>query len=288
MDKIYLVCTRSAISASALTYIINQSPQFYNIVHNNLWLEEDGDHFDTAKIIEDWWNIPNTFDTYNHDVRNNENIKLETLQKLCNQWQTLQTGKHIALFTHATNTADIIKWRDEYNLPITVVTTIMGNNCYKYMDLFLKREYNDEMNEFINLFEAWKHLYNQFLAQDAMWSEHADVTLAMDDWLDNPSVVYYALNIFPNNNVQTWVDEYKVDNQYHKWDIKVNDVTNKLKTMCYIYGKYESLFHSNQARKLFALSVLESVRKQHNYGLTDIQQVVNLTENIIRKQLTLA
>lgn len=288
MDKIYLVCTRSAISASALTYIINQSPQFYNIVHNNLWLEEDGDHFDTAKIIEDWWNIPNTFDTYNHDVRNNENIKLETLQKLCNQWQTLQTGKHIALFTHATNTADIIKWRDEYNLPITVVTTIMGNNCYKYMDLFLKREYNDEMNEFINLFEAWKHLYNQFLAQDAMWSEHADVTLAMDDWLDNPSVTYYALNIFPNNNVQTWVDEYKVDNQYHKWDIKVNDVTNKLKTMCYIYGKYESLFHSNQARKLFALSVLESVRKQHNYGLTDIQQVVNLTENIIRKQLTLA
>jgi hypothetical protein len=156
------------------------------------------------------------------------------------------------------------------------------------MDLFLKREYNDEMNEFINLFEAWKHLYNQFLAQDAMWSEHADVTLAMDDWLDNPSVVYHALNIFPNNNVQTWIDEYKVDNQYHEWDIKVNDVTNKLKTMCYIYGKYESLFHSNQARKLFALSVLESVRNQHGIGLTDIDQVVNLTENIIRKQLTLA
>ena len=144
------------------------------------------------------------------------------------------------------------------------------------------------MNEFINLFEAWKHLYNQFLAQDTMWAEHADVVLAMDDWLDNPSVVYHALNIFPNNNMQTWTDEYKVDNKYHKWDIKVNDVTNKLKTMCYIYGKYESLFHSNQARKLFALSVLESVRKQHNHGLTDIHQVVNLTENIIRKSLTLA
>jgi len=288
MNQIYLVCTRSAISASALTYIINQSPQFYNIVHKNLFLQEDGDHFDTAKIIEDWWNVPSMFSAYNPDVRNNENIKLETLQNLCNEWQKLQTGKHIAFFTHATNTADIMKWRDEHNLPITVVTTIMGNNCYKYMDLFLKREYNDEMNEFINLFEAWKHLYNQFLAQDTMWSEHADVVLAMDDWLDNPSVVYHALNIFPNNNVQTWIDEYKVDNQYHEWDIKVNDVTNKLKTMCYIYGKYESLFHSNQARKLFALSVLESVRSQHNHRLTDIHQVVNLTENIIRKSLTLA
>jgi len=53
MNQIYLVCTRSAISASALTYIINQSPQFYNVVHKNLFLQEDGDHFDTAKIIED-------------------------------------------------------------------------------------------------------------------------------------------------------------------------------------------------------------------------------------------
>ena len=77
MNQIYLVCTRSAISASALTYIINQSPQFYNVVHKNLWLDEAGSKFKDATVIEDWWNIPKTFaNFYNHDVRNNENIKL--------------------------------------------------------------------------------------------------------------------------------------------------------------------------------------------------------------------
>ena len=57
MNQIYLVCTRSAISASALTYIINQSPQFYNVVHNNLWLDEAGSKFKDATVINDWWNV---------------------------------------------------------------------------------------------------------------------------------------------------------------------------------------------------------------------------------------
>jgi len=290
MSQIYLVCTRSAISASALTYIINQSPQFYNVVHNNLWLKEAGSKFADATVIEDWWNIPNSFaKTYNHDVRNNENIKLETLQNLCNEWDNLHTGKHIALFTHATNTGDIIKWKNKYNLPITVVTTIMGASCYPYMDLFLKREYNNEMNEYVNLFQTWKHLYNQFLAQDAMWSVFADVVLAMDDWLNDPSVAYFALDISPNNNMKAWVTEYKQLNNFNKWDIGINNVTNKLKTMCYIYGKYESLFHTNQEKKLFAIATLESITAYKGKNvITSIEQIVDNTQKTIRKQLTLA
>ena len=288
MSQIYLVCTRSAISASALTYIINQSPQFYNVVHNNLWLNEAGSKFKDATVIEDWWNIPKSFaKTYNYDVRNNENIKLETLQNLCNEWENLHTGKHIALFTHATNTADIIKWRNEHELPITVVTTIMGKNCYRYMDLFLKREYSDEMNKFVSLFDTWKYVYNQFLSQDVTWAEHADVVLAMDDWLDNPAVTYFALGIFHNYNMKIWVEEYKMANGYEEWDLSLTGTTNRLKTMCYIFGKYEGLFQYTQEKRLFALATLESGKSYEENEITDIQQIVDNTQKIIRKQLTL-
>jgi len=288
MSQIYLVCTRSAISASALTYIINQSPQFYNVVHNNLWLKEAGSKFADATVIEDWWNIPNSFaKTYNHDVRNNENIKLETLQNLCNEWDNLHTGKHIALFTHATNTADIIKWRNEHELPITVVTTIMGENCYHYIDLFLQREYSNEMNKFVSLFDTWKYLYNQFLSQDVTWAEHADVVLAMDDWLNDPAVTYFALGIFPNHNMKIWVEEYKMANGYEGWNLSLTSTTNRLKTMCYIFGKYESLFQYTQEKRLFALATLESGKSYKENEITDIQQIVDNTQKIIRKQLTL-
>tara|TARA_B110000438_G_scaffold207059_1_gene198801 strand:+ start:45 stop:902 length:858 start_codon:yes stop_codon:yes gene_type:complete len=285
MTQIYLVCTRSAISASALTYIINQSPQFYNVVHNNLWLREKGTQFENAVIIEDWWNIPNTFaNTYNHDVRNNENIKLETLQNLCNKWENLNTDKHIALFTHATNTADIMQWRDEYNLPITVVTTIMGNNCYLYMDLFLKREFNFDMNEYVNLLNTWKYIYNQFLSQDMFWSKHADIVFEMNDWLNDPSVVYSGLGISHNHNMKFWLDQYKQLNGYHEWDIQLNNIENKCKTMCYIYGKYESLFNTNPAKKLFAIAILKSVQ----FHDTDLEQIVDNIQKTVRKQLTFA
>lgn len=288
MSQIYLVCTRSAISASALTYIINQSPQFYNVVHNNLWLNEAGSKFKDATVIEDWWNIPKSFaKTYNHDVRNNENIKLETLQNLCNEWGNLHTGKHIALFTHATNTADIIKWRNEHELPITVVTTIMGENCYHYIDLFLQREYSNEMNKFVSLFDTWKYLYNQFLSQDVTWAEHADVVLAMDDWLNDPAVTYFALGIFPNHNMKIWVEEYKMANGYEEWNLSLTSTTNRLKTMCYIFGKYESLFQYTQEKRLFALATLESGKSYKENEITDIQQIVDNTQKIIRKQLTL-
>ena len=290
MNQIYLVCTRSAISASALTYIINSSPQFYNVVHKNLWLDEAGSKFKDATVIEDWWNIPKTFTNfYNHDVRNNENIKLETLQTLCNEWQQLETGKHIALFTHATNTADIMQWRDEHNLPITVVTTIMGTGFYSYIDLFLKREYSDEMNKFVNIFDTWKYIYNQFLANDIKWSAHSDCVLEMDNWLNDPAVVYSKLAIEPNYNMKVWATEYKQANSYDKWDVKVTNTANRLKTICYIYGTYHSLFHTNQSKKLFAIATYDSVMTFISEDdIIDLQQIVDKTQKTIRKQLTLA
>jgi len=290
MNQIYLVCTRSAISASALTYIINSSPQFYNVVHKNLWLDEAGSKFKDATVIEDWWNIPKTFTNfYNHDVRNNENIKLETLQTLCNEWQQLETGKHIALFTHATNTADIMQWRNEHNLPITVVTTIMGPGFYSYMDLFLKREYSDEMNKFVNVFDTWKHIYNQFLANDIKWSAHTDCVLEMDNWLNDPAVVYSKLAIESNYNMKVWADEYKQANSYSTWDVKVTNTANRLKTICNIYGTYENLFHTNQSKKLFAIATYDSVMSfQSEDDIINLQQIVDKTQKTIRKQLTLA
>jgi len=290
MNQIYLVCTRSAISASALTYIINSSPQFYNVVHKNLWLDEAGSKFKDATVIEDWWNIPKTFTNfYNHDVRNNENIKLETLQTLCNEWQQLETGKHIALFTHATNTADIMQWRNEHNLPITVVTTIMGPGFYSYMDLFLKREYSDEMNKFVNVFDTWKYIYNQFLANDIKWSAHTDCVLEMDNWLNDPAVVYSKLAIESNYNMKVWADEYKQANSYSTWNVKVTNTANRLKTICNIYGTYENLFHTNQSKKLFAIATYDSVMSfQSEDDIINLQQIVDKTQKTIRKQLTLA
>jgi len=290
MNQIYLVCTRSAISASALTYIINSSPQFYNVVHKNLWLDEAGSKFKDATVIEDWWNIPKTFTNfYNHDVRNNENIKLETLQTLCNEWQQLETGKHIALFTHATNTADIMQWRNEHNLPITVVTTIMGPGFYSYMDLFLKREYSDEMIKFVNVFDTWKYIYNQFLANDIKWSAHTDCVLEMDNWLNDPAVVYSKLAIESNYNMKVWADEYKQANSYSTWDVKVTNTANRLKTICNIYGTYENLFHTNQSKKLFAIATYDSVMSfQSEDDIINLQQIVDKTQKTIRKQLTLA
>ena len=206
MNHIYLVCTRSAISASALTYIINQSPQFYNITHHNLYIDENG-KFNKAVTVNDWWNISYEYDKiYNKDARNNETMSLDTLKSLCDNW-TIE--KDIALFTHATNTKDIIKWRDEFNLPIKVVTTIMGKNCFNYLDMYLKREYSSIMNTFTDLFDTWKHIYNQFLTIDTIWSTDADYVLEMHDWLNDPKVVYDKLNIANNTHIAQWVNEYK-------------------------------------------------------------------------------
>tara|TARA_B110000037_G_C17026561_1_gene467629 strand:+ start:118 stop:987 length:870 start_codon:yes stop_codon:yes gene_type:complete len=289
MNQIYLVCTRSAISASALTYIINQSPEFYNVVHNNLWITETGSEFNDAIVIEDWWNIPTGYEksTYTHDVRNNEHMELNTLRSLSDDWAKLETNKNLALFTHATNTADIIKWRNEHNLPIIVITTTMGVQSYKYVDLFLKREYSDEMNKFVSLFDTWKYIYDQYSSMDIEWAKHADVVLAMNDWLGDPNITYSKLGIEKNHNIKSWVNEYLVLNGYEEWNIRWHELPNKLKTLGYVYAEYESLFHTTPGKKLFALSILETV-KYNDDTITDVQQVIDKTEKIIRNQLTFA
>ena len=288
MNQIYLVCTRSAISASALTYIINRSPQCYNVVHNNLWLDEAGSKFSNATVIDDWWNIPLEYaKTYTHDVRNNEHMQLDTLRSLSDDWAKLNTSKSIALFTHATNTADIIKWRNEHNLPVTIITTIMGAGSYKYMDLFLKREYSDEMNKFVSLFDTWKYVCSQYSSMDPTWAKHADVVLAMDDWLDSASATFVSLGIEHDYNIKLWLTEYKMKNGYEEWDLASHSIASKLKTLSYVYGKYERLFSTTPGKKLFALAILESVRFNDD-TITDIQQVIAKTQKIIRNQLTFA
>ena len=289
MNQIYLVCTRSAISASALVYIINQSPQFYSVVHNNLYITETGSEFSDAIVIEDWWNIPEEYEksTYTHDVRNNEHMELDTLRSLSDNWAKLETNKNLALFTHATNTADIIKWRNEHNLPIVVITTTMGLQSYKYIDLFLKREYSDEMNKFISLADTWKYIYDQYSSMDLHWAKHADAVLAMDDWLGTPVTAYKKLGIEENHNIKFWVREYLTLNGYEEWNIRWHELPNKLKTLGHVYAEYEHLFQTTPGKKLFALSILEVV-KYNDDSITDVQQVVDKTEKIIRNQLTFA
>jgi len=281
MNHIYLVCTRSAISASALTYIINQSPQFYNTTHHNLYIDENGT-FNKAVTINDWWNISYGYDKiYNKDVRNNETMSLDTLRTLCDNWTI---DKDIALFTHATNTNDIMKWRDEFNLPVKVITTVMGKNCFNYLDMYLKREYSSIMNKFTDLFDTWKHVYTQFLSIDTMWSTNADYVLEMHDWLDDPKIVYDKLNIHSNTHIIQWVKEYKMVNSYTELDIDKNNVSNKLKTICYIYHKYEYMLHNDMAKRLFAIAIFECVNewKENN----TMQNIINNVANKARLNLT--
>jgi hypothetical protein len=276
MKHIYLVCTRSAISASALTYIINQSPQFYNTTHHNLYIDENGT-FNKAVTINDWWNISYEYDK----IYNNETMSLDTLRTLCDNWTI---DKDIALFTHATNTNDIMKWRDEFNLPVKVITTVMGKNCFNYLDMYLKREYSSIMNKFTDLFDTWKHVYTQFLSIDTMWSTNADYVLEMHDWLDDPKIVYDKLNIHSNTHIIQWVKEYKMVNSYTELDIDKNNVSNKLKTICYIYHKYEYMLHNDMAKRLFAIAIFECVNewKENN----TMQNIINNVANKARLNLT--
>ena len=87
--------------------------------------------------------------------------------------------------------------------------------------------------------------------------------------------------------MKSWLQEYKQANEYHEWDIQKNNVENKCKTMCYIYRKYESLFHTNPAKKLFAMAILKSVQF-NDTDYNDLEQIVYNIQNTIRKQLTLA
>ncbi len=140
------------------------------------------------------------------------------------------------------------------------------------------------MNKFTDLFDTWKHVYTQFLSIDTMWSTNADYVLEMHDWLDDPKIVYDKLNIHSNTHIIQWVKEYKMVNSYTELDIDKNNVSNKLKTICYIYNKYEYMLHNDMAKRLFAIAIFECVNewKENN----TMQNIINNVANKARLNLT--
>lgn len=268
MKKVYLVCTRSAITASALTYIINQSPDFYKQIHNNLWLEEHSKYFGTAHIINDWWNVSDRLKTvYNKDFRNNDEMEEQTLIDLCNVWDSIETNKHICLFTHARNTDDIIKYRDKNKLPIVVITTLMGERSYPYIPAFLKREYNDEMNDFEHWLSAWVYTYNQVIVQDTVWREHCDVAFEMDDWLNKTWTIYDTLDVTRCEDINLWVHQYLLSNNsideadYDTINYKTNEM-NKFKQLMYMLTQHGKEFKMDQERAMYALMLYHMMQEQ--------------------------
>jgi len=210
MNQITLVCTRSAINASALTYMINQSPDYYNVSHNNLWLNEVSDKFGTAHTLNDWWNVPNSFSSYTKEVRNADVLTLKQLEHLSDQTQEINLGKNIALFTHATNHKILSNWVETYKLPINIVTTVMGSYSHLYVTSWLRREYNHIMNDWTNEEEAWYNILHQRTVKDLEWKSKN--TLEMHEWLLDPSVMYTKLRINPCSNINEWLNEYKTKN----------------------------------------------------------------------------
>lgn len=210
MNKITLVCTRSAISASALVYMINQSPDYYNISHNNLWLNEISDRFGTAHTINDWWNVPNDFSSYTKEIRNADVLSLKQLEHLSDNIKDINLGKNIALFTHATNHTMLNDWVKTYNLPVNIVSTIMGSSSHLYVTSWLRREYNNIMNDWDTEETAWYNLLHQRTVKDIEWT--GSKTLSMHEWLIDPLVMYNKLNIQPCNSINLWLEDYKNKN----------------------------------------------------------------------------
>ena len=109
----------------------------------------------------------------------------------------------------------------------------------------------------------------------------------MDDWLEVATATYSKLGIKPNTNMKPWITEYKQHNGYHKWDINLNTVANKLKTISYLYQQYQHNFETLQAKTMFALATLEAVRRNRGEE-ADIKLITQKVQNIIRNQLTIA
>jgi len=225
MNNLYLVCTRSAISGSAFTYVMNSSPDFYNLCHNNLWLEEHSEKFGTAHIINDWWNVSDQFKAatgYNSDIRNTESLDEDEVVQLANGFEELNLGKNMCIFTHARNLEEIKEYRDKHKLPIVLVSTLVGSQSHHFISSWLRREYNDQMNEYENLQEAWKYLYTQRIYNDDEWSDHMDYSFRMYDYLKDPQYVYKTLNISPNEHMSVWTDQYLLrnDSLYLEYDLE--------------------------------------------------------------------
>ena len=211
MKTIYLVCTRSAVTASALTYIINASPDFYNMAHNNVWLEEHSEWFGKAHIINDWWNVHDFIAGeygYNEDFRNTIELTEDQLGKVVDSWDKFPSDKHICLFTHARNVNEIMQYAADNDWPVKTVTTTMGENSHHFISAFLRREYNEEMNSFEDLFEVWKYIYYQLTAQDNFWQESNDYCFQMSDWLHSPQTIYSTLGVAHATDIDQWTSQY--------------------------------------------------------------------------------
>lgn len=234
MKTLYLVCTRSAISASALVYTINQSPDFYNTCHNNLWLSETSTQFGTAYTLNDWWNVPLSFSAYTANIRNASALTLADLHQLSQQFQQSGIQRNLAVFTHARNPEQIQSLAQQHSLPIRTVSTIMGPGSHVYVPSWIKREFSTIMNPWQGFLPAWQHLANQRIVQDTVWSRNACV-LQMSDWLDADPQVYNKLGIAPAADINQWLTEYSDKNSIpahvdpdHYWQEGVRGNTTKM------------------------------------------------------------
>lgn len=289
MKKVYLVCTRSAITASALTYIINQSPDFYNLSHNNLWLEEHSEWFGVAHIINDWWNVSDQLRAgYDPEFRNTIELTRDQLHKLVDTWNASPSNKNICLFTHARNTEDIIRIAAEDNLPIVVITTCMGPNSHHFIEAFLKREYNDEMNDYEDFHSAWKYIYYQLTAQDNYWREHYDYNFEMRDWLHTPEIIYSTLGVAPCVDMHLWTDQYrKFNNAYDMVEFTTahmpDSVIKRLQFLTYVFNTYTAHEKNTSLRIKFAILLYQSY---NNQDTASIEELVDYVAKTIGLELT--
>lgn len=214
MKKLFLVCTRSAISGSALVYIINQSPDCYNAIHDNLWIQEYNTDFGNATTINDYWNIPDHFKTvYNAGIRNAEHLSPSELINLNNAFQDSPIKRNLAVFTHAINISELQQTIDDHNLDVQVVTTKFGTSGYDFVNSWLRREYSTIMNEWTTIPNAIARLVYEVTGHDGYY-DTADTSFEMVDWLKTPNVVYDTLGIARAIDIDVWLEHYHRYNGY--------------------------------------------------------------------------
>jgi len=278
MYKIYLVCTRAAISASALAYIINQSPDFYNTPHNTVWDEEPNDLFGTAYTINDWWNITDNMKSklnYDKDFRNTVSLTEKQLLDLTNGFNELGLGKNICLFAHARNISELKNYITKHNLPIVLISTMMGNKCGMFINSWIKREYSNEMNKFRDLFDTWEYLFTQRLSRDKDLAKHADNSFTMYDWLIDTQKVYKDLNIAECTNISQWTEYYLDKNNNSVTQLE--DTCKKLSTMLHLYDALENYYPQQHDKVTLCYNLFEMVHSSNNTDIETLQEQYHKT-----------
>lgn len=262
MNTIYLVCTRSALSASALVYIINQSPDFYNICHDRIWLCEKSEKFGEAHTLNDYWNIPPGFTHYNKEIRNAESLSLENLQLLYTQFSNVIKNKNIALFTHAQNINELNKIVKDNNLNYKIITTQFGYDSHHFVNSWAKREYNPQMQPYESKQQALHKLAFEVLKHDQKYV-HEGTMLQMYDWLKNTPQIYHTLGISENKDIYLWVDQYLKLNMI-SFLREVNLSVDPMDTMACMQG-YVFLLNNFRKKNSVNLSLLyaNSLMKLH-------------------------